>query len=144
MAPAEVPEIASIRSHGSSSRRSRTPQVNAPWEPPPCNAKSMRTGARFTPGLEDVFGIGLHGFHGALLGRRCDKPRPSLSPKASRMLNVGKRLTGMLRRSPPGDGQVAHVEAPTYKDGCRAPRRHELNLNQLSAKGDSKIGRAHV
>src|SRR5262245_37281819 len=69
MAPAEVPEMASIRSHGSSSRRSRTPQVNAPWEPPPCNAKSMRTGARFTPGLKDVFVIGLDGFHSALLGQ---------------------------------------------------------------------------
>ena len=35
MAPAEVPDIASIRSHGSSSSRSSTPQVKAPCEPPP-------------------------------------------------------------------------------------------------------------
>src|SRR5215831_6763369 len=47
IAPAEVPEMPSIRSHGSSSRRSRTPQVKAPCAPPPCSAKSTRTGARF-------------------------------------------------------------------------------------------------
>ena len=39
MAPAEVPEMASIRSHGSSSRRSSTPHVKAPCEPPPCSAR---------------------------------------------------------------------------------------------------------
>jgi hypothetical protein len=32
-------------SHGSSSRRSSTPQVKAPCAPPPCSAKSTRTGA---------------------------------------------------------------------------------------------------
>src|SRR5215475_11880994 len=47
MAPAEVPEIASIFSHGSSRSRSSTPQVNAPCEPPPCRARSIRTGLRF-------------------------------------------------------------------------------------------------
>ena len=35
IAPAEVPETPSIFSHGSSSRRSITPQVKAPCEPPP-------------------------------------------------------------------------------------------------------------
>ena len=40
MAPADVPEVASILIHGSSSKRSRTPQVNAPCEPPPCKARS--------------------------------------------------------------------------------------------------------
>src|SRR5271165_571456 len=44
MAPADVPEMPSISSHGSSSRRSSTPQVNAPWEPPPCRARSTRRG----------------------------------------------------------------------------------------------------
>ena len=44
MAPAEVPEMASIWSHGSSSRRSRTPQVKAPCEPPPCRARSISNG----------------------------------------------------------------------------------------------------
>src|SRR5436190_19015350 len=46
IAPADVPEMPSIPSHGSSSRRSNTPQVKAPWEPPPCNAKSTNMGAR--------------------------------------------------------------------------------------------------
>src|SRR5262249_44772552 len=46
IAPADVPEMPSIRSHGSSSRRSSTPQVKAPCAPPPCSAKSTRTGAR--------------------------------------------------------------------------------------------------
>ena len=46
MAPADVPEIASIFIHGSSSRRSRTPHVKAPWEPPPCKARSIRTVSR--------------------------------------------------------------------------------------------------
>src|SRR5215475_11205355 len=41
MAPADVPEMATIFSRSSSSRRSSTPQVKAPCEPPPCSAKSM-------------------------------------------------------------------------------------------------------
>ena len=36
----------SIPSHGSSSRRSSTPQVKAPCEPPPCSARSTRMGSR--------------------------------------------------------------------------------------------------
>src|SRR6188768_3999372 len=52
MAPAEVPEIPSIRSQGSSSRRSSTPQVKAPCAPPPCKAKSTSTSARVV--AEDV------------------------------------------------------------------------------------------
>src|SRR6266850_7522854 len=46
IAPADVPEMPSIRSHGSSRSRSNTPQVNAPWEPPPCRARSIRMGLR--------------------------------------------------------------------------------------------------
>src|SRR5580704_16811203 len=46
MAPADVPEIPSIRSQGSSNRRSSTPHVNAPCEPPPCSARSTRMGSR--------------------------------------------------------------------------------------------------
>src|SRR5262245_56105948 len=52
MAPADVPEIASMRSHGSSSRRSSTPHVNAPCEPPPCSARSIRSGSRVTAASE--------------------------------------------------------------------------------------------
>ena len=36
----------SMRSHGSSRRRSSTPQVKAPCDPPPCNARSTSTGSR--------------------------------------------------------------------------------------------------
>src|SRR5215469_5412796 len=46
IAPADVPEMASICSQGSSSRRSRAPQVKAPCAPPPCSAKSIRTRSR--------------------------------------------------------------------------------------------------
>src|SRR5262245_26214398 len=46
MAPADVPEIPSIWSQGSSKNRSSTPQVNAPCAPPPYSARSMRMGAR--------------------------------------------------------------------------------------------------
>ena len=46
IAPAEVPEIPSICSHGSSRSRSITPQVKAPCEPPPCRARSTATGSR--------------------------------------------------------------------------------------------------
>ena len=49
IAPAEVPEMPSKLSQGSSSRRSSTPQVNAPWAPPPCSARSTRTGLRSGP-----------------------------------------------------------------------------------------------
>src|SRR5215813_10480847 len=45
MAPADVPEIASMRSHDdSSSKRSSTPHVKAPCEPPPCRARSISRG----------------------------------------------------------------------------------------------------
>ena len=40
MAPADVPEMPSICSQGSSRKRSSTPQVNAPCAPPPCSARS--------------------------------------------------------------------------------------------------------
>lgn len=50
IAPADVPDMPSISSHGSSRRRSRTPHVNAPCEPPPCNARSISKGARELPG----------------------------------------------------------------------------------------------
>ena len=50
IAPAEVPEMASISSQGSSSRRSSTPQVKAPWAPPPCKARSTSTGSRRSGG----------------------------------------------------------------------------------------------
>ena len=46
IAPAEVPEMPSIRSQGSSSSRSRAPQVKAPCAPPPCSAKSTSRGSR--------------------------------------------------------------------------------------------------
>src|SRR5215472_9006947 len=49
IAPAEVPETPSKRSHDSSSRRSRTPQVNAPCAPPPCSPRSTDTGSRSIP-----------------------------------------------------------------------------------------------
>src|SRR6516162_2445092 len=47
IAPADVPEMPSICSHGSSSRRSRAPQVKAPCAPPPCSARSIRIDSRF-------------------------------------------------------------------------------------------------
>ena len=45
-------------SHGSSSRRSSTPHVNAPCEPPPCNARSTRIGSRVKAVLVGSIGIG--------------------------------------------------------------------------------------
>ncbi len=45
-APALAPLIASISQAGSSRSRSRTPQVNAPNEPPPCKAKDSRRGGQ--------------------------------------------------------------------------------------------------
>lgn len=39
----------SMRSHDSSMRRSSTPQVNAPCDPPPCSARSTNTGSRAAP-----------------------------------------------------------------------------------------------
>src|SRR5271166_4340351 len=56
IAPADVPEMPSISSQGSSSRRSSTPQVNAPCDPPPCKARSTRTGLRAI-GLVALVGI---------------------------------------------------------------------------------------
>src|SRR5262245_19160874 len=46
MAPADVPDMPSISSHGSCKNRSRPPQVNAPWAPPPWSARSTRIGSR--------------------------------------------------------------------------------------------------
>src|SRR5262249_30439944 len=45
MAPADVPDMPSMRSQGSSRRRSITPHVKAPCEPPPCRARSTSTGS---------------------------------------------------------------------------------------------------
>jgi hypothetical protein len=45
-APALAPLMASMSQSGSSSSRSRTPQVNAPNEPPPCKAKDSRRGGQ--------------------------------------------------------------------------------------------------
>src|SRR5215831_14686924 len=56
----------SMRSHGSSSRRSNTPQVNAPCAPPPCSAKSTRSGARFDSTMLVILG---HGYDGLLTCR---------------------------------------------------------------------------
>ena len=42
IAPALVPLIPAISKLGSANRRSSTPQVNAPCEPPPCSASAMR------------------------------------------------------------------------------------------------------
>ena len=58
MAPAEVPEMPSICSQGSSSNRSSTPQVKAPCAPPPCRARSTATVARSAAGAgEFLLGI---------------------------------------------------------------------------------------
>ena len=56
IAPADVPEMPSISSHGSSSSRSSTPQVKAPCDPPPCSARSTRSGSR----VMEAIGIGPH------------------------------------------------------------------------------------
>ena len=50
IAPAEVPEMPSICSQGSSISRSSTPQVKAPWAPPPCSARSMSRGLGLAAG----------------------------------------------------------------------------------------------
>ncbi|MCY1536258.1 hypothetical protein D9M68_717060 [compost metagenome] len=61
MAPALVPLMPAISSVSSSSRRSSTPQVKAPWEPPPCRARSIswrppveRAGRRAAAGVRRV------------------------------------------------------------------------------------------
>ncbi len=51
IAPAEVPEMPSIFSQGSSISRSSTPQVKAPWAPPPCRARSTSSGGRRLAGI---------------------------------------------------------------------------------------------
>ena len=51
IAPAEVPEMPSICSQGSSSSRSSTPQVKAPWAPPPCRARSTSKGLGLAAGI---------------------------------------------------------------------------------------------
>src|SRR3984885_1908403 len=43
-APADVPEMPSMTSRSSHSNCSSTPQVKAPWAPPPCSARLMRFG----------------------------------------------------------------------------------------------------
>ena len=58
MDPAEVPEMPSICSQGSCNKRSRTPQVKAPWDPPPCKAKSTSKGLERAAGVLGV-GVGI-------------------------------------------------------------------------------------
>src|SRR5580704_6327519 len=43
-APADVPEMPSMASRSSLKSCSSTPQVKAPWAPPPCSARLMRLG----------------------------------------------------------------------------------------------------
>ena len=50
--------MASIWSQGSLSSRSSTPQVKAPCEPPPCNARSISCVGRPLPVGESVADIG--------------------------------------------------------------------------------------
>lgn len=50
VAPADVPEMPSTRSQGSSSSRSGTPRGKAPCAPPPCSPSSMDTVLRRTAG----------------------------------------------------------------------------------------------
>src|SRR5215472_2795350 len=47
--PAEAPVMLPILRPGSSNRRSTTPQVNAPWAPPPCSARSRGSGSARGP-----------------------------------------------------------------------------------------------
>src|SRR5215469_11705692 len=63
IAPADVPEMPSICSQRSSSRRSRAPQVKAPCAPPPCSARSTRKGSRLeVSALLVATGVGSLGF----------------------------------------------------------------------------------
>src|SRR5271156_3440522 len=73
MAPADVPEMPSIPSHGSSSKRSSTPHVNAPCEPPPCNARSTRIGSRVKAVLVGSIGIGPRKNYGGAVNRLTGK-----------------------------------------------------------------------
>src|ERR1700730_15090670 len=78
IAPADVPEMPSIPSHGSSSRRSSTPHVNAPCEPPPCNARSTRIGSRVMADLAGSTGIGTRGNHRTTDHKIADKEQYEL------------------------------------------------------------------
>jgi hypothetical protein len=73
IAPAEVPEIASMSSQVSSSRRSSTPQVKAPWLPPPCSARSTSRGSRAPAAARGFLAMVTHAFAGdagRVLGHR--------------------------------------------------------------------------
>ena len=114
MAPAEVPEMPSIRSQGSSSSRSSTPQVNAPCAPPPCRARSTRTGSRRHVSLEVDFAAsvpepaqGCPGRWAPVAGRRryCRPASEPLTmrrarrrggPVRSRVLRIVKRAALLL------------------------------------------------
>src|SRR5258707_9927430 len=86
MAPAEVPDMASIVSHDSSSSRSRTPHVKAPCEPPPCSARSISCEGRSLPAGDGSMDI----------ARGTPSPQALAQP-------VGRSLDRDLARGEPAD-----------------------------------------
>src|SRR3984957_5731777 len=104
-APADVPEMPSMASRSSLKSCSSTPQVKAPWAPPPCSARLMR------------FGFGTASCSGARPGNSDDnilimRLRRSLRGPAAvdreigagdRLRHVGAKIDGEARHFFDGD-----------------------------------------
>src|SRR5579871_5853822 len=70
MAPALVALTPSMLTRGSSSNRSSTPQVKAPWAPPPCRARlTVRAGPAVRPAVCRVPVVGVVSIRGPAPGR---------------------------------------------------------------------------
>ena len=119
MAPAEVPEIAAMWSQSSSSNRSSTPQVNAPWEPPPCRARSISAGSRSIAWIDKPSrrrqgptrsseGSQIRDFCWQMPSRQ-NARQLKVFPDRS---GLRRRRRGKMRNAPPQRGEEARQQTP--------------------------------
>jgi hypothetical protein len=96
IAPAEVPEMPSNSSQGSSSSRSITPQVKAPCAPPPCSARSTSSGSRRTAAVVGIVPCAI----GARSPQRpgCRRPADSPLPVAAGAPGAATAATAASKR----------------------------------------------
>jgi hypothetical protein len=118
IAPAEVPEMPSNSSQGSSSSRSITPQVKAPCAPPPCSARSTSSGSRRTAAVVEVVpcAIGARSPQRPGCRRRADSPLPVAAGRGG----DGCIEEGSEARSSPGIREAARGGGGS---GRHRPRR---------------------
>src|SRR5262249_13859814 len=133
IAPAEVPDMPSMRSQDSSRSRSSTPQVKAPWDPPPCSARSTSTELRSDLGSFAMIpriqrAIGTAG-GAALTSRRELRIRTNFFPAEPRHIQCGQEN----QREDCPDQQSSHDG-----EGHRSPKHRRRDRNHAENRRDRR------